>query len=227
MLALTSPVDLSKVMPASDAEVRREAALDECALELMLREYGGMVKGTLMQRYTTAFGAADVDDVMAIAVERVWRNRDKFDPKKGGLKAWFFRIADNVARDVLRVGWYKARKLEVIVAQGALDGMAVKELTPQSADAGESGSQQKEISRQLLLEVLGKLPEAQRRILWADALSPSGPVPTVDLARELNLSRGTVRVYRTKALARLRKELAGRPEFQHLAAASTSTEGSA
>lgn len=216
MIALTSPVDLSKVMPASDAEVRREAALlDERALEAMLKEHGGVVKGTLMQRYSTVFAGADVDDVMAIAVERVWRNRDKFDSAKGGLKAWFFRIADNVARDVLRVGWFKARRLEVAVEQGALDGLAARESFP--AETAEEPAGKDSSLRTLLLELLAELPEAQRRILWADALSSSGPVPTVDLARELKLSRGTVRVYRTKALAWLRKSLANHPEFMHLA----------
>lgn len=210
-----NPVELSEAMPASDAELRREAALDECALESMLKEDGGLVKGTLLKRYSTVFGSADLDDVMAIAVERVWRHRDKFDPVKGSLKSWFFRIADNTARDILRVGWFKARKLEVAVEQGALDVLAaIDRAAPE--ESNEEADRESDTARSVLLEVLAELPEPQRRILWADALSSSGPVPTVDLARELNLSRGTVRVYRAKALARLRNELAKSPLYQHL-----------
>ena len=225
MIALTEAVDLSDTMPASDAEARREAALDERALEAMLVESGGQVKGSLLQRYTTAFSAADVDDVMAIAVERVWRKRSKFDPRKGTLRAWFFRIADNTARDVLRYGWFKARKLEVAVEQGAFDSICAgnSQKSPPPTVDREPSALERGI-RDELLQLLGKLPEPQRRILWADALSSSGPVPTADLARELNLSRGTVRVYRAKALARLRSELSMHPMFKELVGGNSSTE---
>ena len=227
MIALIIPVKLSQTMPATDAEVRLEAALDERALEAMLQAYGGQIKGVLLQRYATAFGAADVDDIMAVAAERLWHNRDKFDPNKGGLKAWYFRIADNTAKDVLRIGWFKARKLEVVVDQGALDALAAA--GEESIDAGgvvACGTTQDSAAREVLLKVLGGLPEPQRRILWADALSSSGPVPTIDLARELKLSRGTVRVYRAKALARLREELGKYPIFDHLKNTTQEVEAS-
>ena len=224
MIALIIPVKLSETMPATHAKVRLEAALDERGFEVMLQAYGGQIKGVLLQRYATAFGAADVDDVMAVAAERLWRNREKFDPDKGGLKAWYFRIADNTARDVLRLGWFKARKLEVVVEQGALDALAAAGDDPQEAIGVVACGAQESAAREVLLKVLGGLPEPQRRILWADALSSSGTVPTVDLARELKLSRGTVRVYRAKALARLREELGNHPIFDHLRDTSQEVE---
>jgi RNA polymerase sigma factor (sigma-70 family) len=226
MIALIIPVKLSETIPATDAEVRLEAALDERALEAMLQAYGGQIKGVLLQRYATAFGAADVDDVMTVAAERLWRNRDKFDPNKGGLKAWYFRIADNTARDVLRIGWFKARKLEVVVDQRALDALAAVGDDSEDAVGVVACTTQDSAAREVLLKVLGGLPEPQRRILWADALSSSGPVPTVDLARELKLSRGTVRVYRAKALARLREELGKHPIFDHLKDTTQEVEAS-
>ena len=58
-----------------------------------------------------------------------------------------------------------------------------------------------------LREIVATLPEAQRRIVWADALNPHGPVDGGVLAEELGIPPGTVRVYRKRGLDRIRKEL--------------------
>jgi RNA polymerase sigma factor (sigma-70 family) len=209
VLALTRQVSLPEMMSGTNAETDRRTELDERSLEAMLTEHGGAVKGLLIRRYDTAFGAADVDDVMAIAVEKLWRHRDRFDSRRGSLKAWFFRIADNAARDILRYGWFKAKKMEVAVESGALEAFGGTRET-ETDGSTSTGSSKDDRMRAAVREAIAALPEAQRRILWADALSPSGPVPTADLARELGLSRGTVRVYRSKALAKIRSELSNR-----------------
>ena len=56
-------------------------------------------------------------------------------------------------------------------------------------------------------ELVEQLPEKQRKIIWAVALSRSGNIAAEDLARELDIPAGTVRVYRKRALDRLRQLL--------------------
>ena len=215
MIALTQTVELDTPITTVDvdADAGCTVELDEHALESMLQTWGGRVKGALINRYATAFIAADVDDIMAIAVEKLWRNRQKFDHRKGTLKAWFFRIADNVARDVLRYGWFKARKLELAVEQEMLDCLLEGQAPKMIEREDDADVREEPGIRTVLMEVFQLLPETHRKILWADALSSSGVVPAADLARELNLSRGTVRVYRAKALAKLRELLANDSRF--------------
>ena len=45
-------------------------------------------------------GAAE--DVTAIAFERAYRNRSRFDPRRGSARGWLFGIARNAALDELR-----------------------------------------------------------------------------------------------------------------------------
>ena len=63
------------------------------------------------------------------------------------------------------------------------------------------------IPSEQLRELLALLPENQRRIVLADADSRDGVVASHDLAKELGIPPSTVRVYRRRALERLRREI--------------------
>jgi hypothetical protein len=41
------------------------------------------------------------------ALHRLWEARADYNDKKQSLRVWFFCIAENVARDVLKHGWHK------------------------------------------------------------------------------------------------------------------------
>src|SRR3954447_4852841 len=45
---------------------------------------------------------AAAEDVTALAFERAYRRRDRFDPRRGSQRAWLFTIARNAALDELR-----------------------------------------------------------------------------------------------------------------------------
>jgi RNA polymerase sigma-70 factor (ECF subfamily) len=191
---------------------------DEGALEQILREFGPPVRGLLARKYCGVLGEGDFEDVLSIALFRVWQHRERFDPTRASLKAWFYRIATNAARDVLRYGWYKARRLEVSYEAASLASVSVDP----AAEAGDAFSQteqgdegdsadvenpEHEEVRQLLREVLATLSEKQRRIALADAASKEGKVPSQELSNELGIPPATVRVYRRRAIEKLRKEM--------------------
>src|SRR4051794_27404104 len=88
---------------------------DESALEDILRLYGPDVTKVLHAKYTLRRGVLtleDIEDVVIIALHRLWEARASYDDRKQTLRAWFFCIADNAAKDVKKLGWDKARKLE-------------------------------------------------------------------------------------------------------------------
>src|SRR5947209_8750141 len=86
---------------------------DEQVLEEILRSLGPAVRALLCQKYRGSQTPEDIEDVLAIALYRLWRGRHLYRPDKASLPVWFYRIADNVVKDVLRSGWHKARRMEV------------------------------------------------------------------------------------------------------------------
>lgn len=190
-------------LPDLGAQLR---AGNEDALEAILRMHGPPILALLKQRFVGPFTATDFEDVLATALFRVWQHRDRFDSGLASLRVWFYRIAENVARDVLKHGWHKARQLELSLEPAFLAGVTDHRADQNSDGDGHHVSELR-VSSEQLREALAVLPENQRRIVLADAQSPDGLVASQDLARELGIPQSTVRVYRRRALERLRREI--------------------
>ncbi len=183
----------------------RLRAGDEEVLELILRTHGPPILALLRQRFVGPLTATDFEDVLAAALFRMWQHRARFDPTLASLRVWLFRIAENIARDVLKLGWQKARQLEL-----STEPMQLAETTDHrrpDLDAADDPSSAKRIPSEQLRELLALLPENQRRIVLADADSRDGVVASHDLSKELGIPPSTVRVYRRRALERLRREI--------------------
>lgn len=191
---------------------------DEAVLEVILRTHGPPILALLKQRYSGRLVPTDYEDVLAAALYRVWQHRTRFDPALASLRVWFFRIAENIARDVLKHGWHKARQLETSIETARLETAFDRhsmshEIDDDSEDVSRSTLR---IPIEELRALLARLPDQQRRIVLADADSPDGLVSSQSLAKELSIPASTVRVYRRRALERLRheieqRELAERP----------------
>ncbi|MBC7819582.1 MAG: sigma-70 family RNA polymerase sigma factor [Planctomycetaceae bacterium] len=203
-----SPPDLGARLRAGDEDV----------LEVILRTHGPPILALLRQRFVGPLTATDFEDVLAAALFRIWQHRARFDPSQASLRVWFFRIAENLARDVLKHGWHKARQLE-LSTEPLLLAEAIDRRRPNGEsdmDAGDGELPTLRVPLELLRELLASLPENQRRIVLADADSRDGVVASHDLASELGIPPSTVRVYRRRALERLRREI----EERELAARS-------
>lgn len=193
---------------------------DEYALEAALRAHGPQVKALLRRKFFGPLTDTDFEDILAVALYRMWQYRTRFDASRASLRVWFFRIAENVTRDVLRHGWQKARQLEVVFEPLALSAVidhrggkspseeGLREDSCIGQAEGEEGTPRS--SRPIgddLIEVLNLLPETQRRILLADAQSSDGKVASQSLASELGIPASTIRVYRRRALEKVRCEM--------------------
>lgn len=179
---------------------------DEQVLEDILRQIGPQVRGVLLKKYLGVLSDADLEDALSLGLFRLWNSRSRFDATKSSLRVWFFRIVENAARDILRVGWHKARALEVNGHAGILDGCVQPQpIEPQDEDAKPPTALQ-----MALREVLDSLSDAQRTIVMADAASRDGTANNQWLSAELGLAPSSVRVYRRRALEKIRNELRNR-----------------
>ena len=180
---------------------------DEQVLEEVLRAFGPSILAVLSQRYRDVLRSQDIEDVLSIGLFRMWTNRAKFDAKKASLKVWLFRIVENAARDVLRHGWHKARSMEV-TGEFALIGATKPEPVP-SEDIDEN--KQAPCALQMeIREIVAGLPDSQRYIVMADAATRDGTACSKSIGAELGMPAATVRVYRKRAMDKIKKELRAR-----------------
>lgn len=180
----------------------------ESALEEILRLYGPGVMETLHATFVKRLGALrheDIEDVVSLALWRLWKARASYDDKKQSLRVWFYCIAENAAKDVLKYGWYKARRLERHPGQDWLEEKSHTSPDP----SPQSGSEKRKASKEAtdLEQVVNKLSHEQRRIVMADAASRDGRASDDFLADELEIPAAHVRVYRGRADATIRREM--------------------
>jgi RNA polymerase sigma factor (sigma-70 family) len=189
------------------SSVQTEADLAE-----LLRHAGPQVKGALLNRFAPTLKLEDVEDVFSIALHRVWKHRARFDAQKSSLKTWFYCIAQRAALDFLKLGWQKARQLEVEWTEPPASQSPAspdEESAENSPTIGPNGMQQ------ALQTAMAQLSDVQRQIIWADALgAKQGGISSEQLGSELGIPAGTVRVYRKRAMERLRQIL--RESHSHL-----------
>jgi len=176
---------------------------DEQVLEDILRQIGNQVRAVLLKKYSGVLGEADLDDALSLGLYRVWNSRSRFDETKSSLRVWFFRIVENAARDILRVGWHKAKALEVNGHSGILD----RTVQPEPTEPIDEDNRPPTALQMALRDILASLSEAQRTIVMADAASRDGTANNAWLAKELELAPSSVRVYRRRALEKIRNEM--------------------
>lgn len=181
---------------------------DDAWARLVLREYAPAVGALLRSRYRV-FNAEDIEDVVIIALARLWKVRDRFDPKKASLKTFFFRIADNVARDVVKSGWYRARNLEVWLEEEQVSRADSGQPSAEMPDAQDETTLSEPASERILdlRAILARLPHTYRTIVLADAAAPGRVASAEFLSQELQIPTGAIRVYRHRAMKAIRTAL--------------------
>lgn len=182
---------------------------DDSALADILRSYAPAIIESLHARFVTRMRLLryeDIEDVVSIALRRLWDARLDYDSEKQSVRVWFYCIAENVAKDVFKRGWHKARRLELHPGQDRLEEEPAKSC-PSTADPSDNERKQPSKEAADLEKALSKLSNEQRTIVMADAASRDGTASNEFLEDELDIPAAHVRVYRGRAYATLRKEL--------------------
>jgi len=129
------------------------------------------------------------EDVTALAFERAYRRRRRFDPRRGSGRAWVFAIARNAALDELR-----RRKRDASLAADPEDAAAA---TP--ADDAEA-----ELRRAALREALRRLDLRERELV---ALRFFAGLSHAEIASVLGISPSNAGTRLHRAVDKLRSEI--------------------
>lgn len=185
---------------------RRLSADEEDVLADVLSLLGARTQHALRSRFHSVLNEADIEDVLSMALFKLWRERHRFDPARSRLDAWFYLLARNLAIDLLR---RKSRSLEFNAMPLPAASLA--------SQPGESSSIESAARRALKSDLqlaLLKLSEDDQRILLSDKSSR-------ELSSELGISEASVRVRRFRLLKRLKLML---QEMEHSSSRSSSAD---
>lgn len=155
---------------------------DHAAFEELFRRYGGEI----LRRMRRSVGHAEAGDLTQQTFLQLHRARHDFRTG-AALRPWLMTIARNVLRDHLRRAGRRP------AAMPLLEEPAARVAAPGGAE-----------TREILDDALSELPDGQRHVLrryWFDHRSHA------DIARELGISRGAVKVRAHRAHASLRRIL--------------------
>ena len=135
---------------------------------------------------------SDADDVVQGASERAWRAITSVEPERG-FRAWFLRIVANSARNHRRA-WWRRRRAELRVAARPLGN--VTDPLDDTITAGE---------REVVVTALNRLATQERLVI---ALRHFEQLNEQEMAAVLDCPPGTVKSRLSRAMSRLRAELA-------------------
>ena len=137
--------------------------------------------------------AAAAEDVTAIAFERAYRNRSRFDPGRGSARGWLFGIARNAALDELR-----RRRRQTALAEEPID------LAGTDAEHPVEQSERR-------LAVAGALEGLEVRERELVALKFFAGLDNVEIAALLDISESNVGTRLHRVVTKLREACDGAP----------------
>lgn len=141
-------------------------------------------------------GQRDVaEDVVQEAFLSLWRNLERYDPRRGELRNWLLGIVHNSGIDRLRrSGVHERRRAS---AGGIEELLEAPERTDERVEQRESAAE--------VREALGGLPEEQRRVI---ELAYFGGLTQTEIAAKLAQPVGTVKGRMRLGLLKMHAQLA-------------------
>lgn len=184
--------------PARQAQtlVAAMAAGDRGALAGLIQLYGTGVRGFAHRSLGDAFEAEDIAQEVFL---RAWRQAGRYDPLKGAVSTWLYRIAVNLCID------HQRRR-----AVRRFLGVEMPETGPEPADPAPGAEQTTEARQRLarLSPALERLPQRQRMALLLRVVAE---LDTAAIAGAMGTSPAAVEQLLVRARAGLRSQLHDAP----------------
>lgn len=181
---------------------RLRSPRDERAWEEFAAIYGPLI-GRLARR--RGLQAADADDLTQDVFGAVATAIDRWDPDpaRGSFRAWLFRIARNLTVNAL-----VARRRHPPAGGGPGDLNSLEDLLAPD----DPSDFEEEYRRQLFQWAAGRVRGEFREVAWrAFWMAGVDGLPAAEVAEALGTTVGTVYFYKSRVMARLRREI-GRVE---------------
>jgi RNA polymerase sigma-70 factor (ECF subfamily) len=176
---------------------------DETALQRIFDALAGGVALLLRRQFGGSLREEDIEDVLAISLDRLWRFRSRYDPQRSSLRTWFFLLARSAALDLLKQASRQAHRVAKSPSGECGDRPASNhpdsDIPAQVSDAK---------LRQAFLDVYHSLPAVDQRILLDYAQAAGQHGWATELEREFGIPAGTIRVRRRRLFERVRHEVA-------------------
>ena len=182
-------------MEPTDETRQPDSAGDQRAYQLLedaFARYQNELLGTL---YYLVGNVEDARDALQEAFLKCWRRRQSVGEIEN-LRAWIFRVALNVGRDIRSTAWRRRRK-------PLPDDEAMIKSENAPPETGLVHQEQVALVRRALLDLR---PEEQEVFL----LRQNGEMTYEEIARLINIPLGTVKTRMRLALGKLRESLAPR-----------------
>ena len=165
----------------------------------MLVDHAGKVRAVLHKEFDNVLDASEIDDAVAQASIRVWRQGRRYDAGRGTLRAWFYVIAKNCGHRIL------TNKR----SQSGMSFVDDLDTRPEmAASVPDAEVQRKQKFLRDLYKCIDELPALQRAVVLAD-LAAGGTAATEDLIVEMKTTSNSIYVSRTNARKALRSALTG------------------
>ncbi len=158
----------------------------------------------LRNRFGYVLPDPDLEAVLNEATFKVFRSIRMFDPSEGSLGAWYWRIAANTARDLLRGQVPRANT-------DARPDPYWHDRAPASLEDDEAPALPRTLKD--LHAAIAKLPDLQRKVIQADL--DSGELADAKwLARRYSTTEASIYMSRSKGRQNLRLAMIAKGYFQ-------------
>lgn len=171
------------------------------ALEVLYDHYASTVLGVALKILGDRSLA---EDVLQETFWRVWKNAATFQPSLGTFTSWLFRIARNLAVDLVRRQSVRPQALQGEEAESP----GLDEMRDPDVDVPEQA--QVLLANRQIRKALAALPEAQRRVI---EMAYFYGMTRQEIAAATGEALGTIHTRARLALQKLHQELA-KEEFE-------------
>lgn len=188
--------DLAAAMMCGDAEAARTV------LRMHLEPVKELMKGT----YGKTVQQIHIDEAVSFAVAKMWRTAGNYDKARGTLGAWLFIMAQSRLIDILKREKRHRVRYPLLDPEYDCPVSCPTDGSDQPKDKEEAQELQ-----DLKYVIENKLQGDQKTIILAD-LAAGGRADGGSLAEILNTTKETVYSSRSKAHAKIRKEMKEREQ---------------
>jgi len=168
-------------------------AAERTAFANAYRDHAARVRASAM-RVLKDSGRAE--DVAQEVFERLWRDPERYDPRRGDLGPYLQLVARSRALDAWRAEGAAARAADRLGALTIRDHAAEEELRPDAA------AERRDMARRLL-EAVRRLPASQREAIL---LAHWGGMSSSEIAERMGVPLGTAKSRLRLAHEKLREE---------------------